>query len=237
MNLNELINLLKNQFYEINGKKVELQIETYKNFLQEKNKIQNLTRLDKDDEIYEKYFYESIINFKNELFNKKNIKVLDIGSGSGIPGIVLKILFPEIDLYIVESNKKKVLFLNELIKKLNLKKTYIFNERCEYFIKSKRDFFDLITCRAVAELRILLELSFPGLKKLGKCFFLKSTNYLQEIENSKLICEKLNISSLPTIDKIEYNKKLFISLTYIKQSQTDTIYPRSWKEILNNDKN
>lgn len=240
MNLDDLLKLLKKQFSEIDYEYVRRQISTYKFFLQEKNKIHNLTRLSKEEEeeeIYQKYFYESVINFKSELFLKENLRILDIGSGSGIPGIVLKILFPKIDLYIVESNKKKVIFLNELIEKLNLKKINIFNQRCEEFIKTKRDFFDLITCRAVAELRILLELSFPGLKKYGKCFFLKSTNYLNEIKNSKLICEKLKIEDLPIIDEINYENKLFISLTYVKKNPVNHIYPRSWKEILNNDKN
>lgn len=237
MNLDELIKLLKNQFPDIDCSLVKKKILTYKEFLQKQNKIHNLTRLDKESDVYQKYFYESIINFKNELFENKNINVLDIGSGSGIPGIILKIIFPFISLYIVDSNKKKTTFLSKLIEILELKNVYISNSRCEEYIKNKIEFFDLITCRAVAELRILLEISFPGLKKGGTAFFLKSQNYLEEIENSKLISKNLCIEENPIIDEIEYDQRKFISLKYIKKNPTSKKFPRTWKEILTNDKN
>lgn len=236
MNLKKLIKLLELKFKNIDSNQVIEKITIYKNFLQQENKIHNLTRLDKDEEIYQKYFYESILNFYDDLFDRPNLNVLDIGSGSGVPGIVLKILFPHINLYIVESNLKKVNFLNNLVSKLNLNNVKISNQRCEDYIKDKINFFDLITCRAVAELRILLELSIPGLKIGGIGFFLKSTNYLIELKNSKNISNKLNIIDNPKIEIINYDDKKFVSLKYIKENETNSIFPRSWKEIINNDK-
>lgn len=237
MNLKDLIKLLEVKFPQIDSNKVESKITIYKNYLQQENKIHNLTRLDKEEEIYQKYFYESILNFHNDLFDNKNMNVLDIGSGSGVPGIFLKILFPHINLYIVESNNKKVNFLNNLVKKLELEDVFISNQRCEDYIKNKIEFFDLVTCRAVAELRILLELSFPGLKINGIGFFLKSSNYLIELDNSKNISSKLKIEEEPKIESIEYDGKTFVSLKYIKKNKANNIFPRTWKEILNNDKN
>lgn len=237
MNLDELIKLIENQFEIINTTYIKGKLTKYKTFLQQQNKIHNLTRLDSESDIYQKYFYESILNYKKELFTKNELNVLDIGSGSGIPGIVLKIIYPNINLYIVESNKKKIVFLNDLVNILELKNVFLNNLRCEDYIKDKLEFFDLITCRAVAELRILLELSFPGLKIGGSAFFLKSQNYLEEINNSSIITKKLNIKNDPIIDEIIYDDKKFISLKYIKENKVSKIFPRTWKEILTNDKN
>lgn len=236
MDLKELISLWKKQFNLVDSITVEDKILLYKNLLQSENKKYNLTRLDDEKEVYQKYFYESVINFNKSLFNKQNINVLDIGSGSGIPGIILKILFDDINLYIVESNAKKCNFLNLLVKQLNLKNVFIFNQRCEDFIKQKIEFFDLITCRAVAELRILLELSIPGLKINGIGYFLKSLNYENELLSANHISTKLEINE-PEINTINFDNKFFVSLKYQKTKPTNNIYPRSWKDILNNDQN
>lgn len=235
MDLDKLIKLYEKQFEIKDSKKIKENIEKYKAFLQSENKKYNLTRLDKNEIVYQQYFYESTINFS--LKNFENVtNVLDIGSGSGIPGIVLKILFPHINLYIVESNNKKCKFLDELVKILNLNNVYISNKRCEDYIKNKRNFFDLITCRAVAEIRIILELAIPGLKINGSCFLLKSANYLNELNDAKYIAKKLNLND-PEINVINQFDKTFVGINYIKTKEVDSIFPRSWKEILSNDKN
>lgn len=230
----EFIELIKKQFELDDTREINEKIKIYKEFLQTENKKYNLTRLDQEDVVYESYFYESIINFKKTLFFE-NMNLLDIGSGSGIPGIVLKIIFPNINLYIVEANKKKCQFMEQLVAKLALKNVYIFNARCEDFIKQYKNFFDLITCRAVASLRIILELAYPGLKINGIGFFLKSQNYLQELNEAQNIILKLNASQ-PEIEVLKYLEKTFVSLKFVKTKKTDEIYPRTWKEILNNDK-
>lgn len=236
MTLSELINLWSKQFNNRNWKEIEEKILIYKNFLQLENKKFNLTRLDSENDVYQKYFYESVINFESSLFEKENLNILDIGSGSGIPGIILKIIYPDINLHIVESNSKKCNFLEQLKIKLNLENVFIHNQRCEDFIKTKIEFFDLITCRAVAELRILLELAIPGLKINGIAYFLKSSNYIIELEQSEKISTKLELKA-PIVNKIEFDSKMFVSIKYIKVSKTNKNFPRTWKEILNNDKN
>lgn len=233
MELMQLLDLWKKQFNLSDTKDLQKKILIYKDFLQQENQKYNLTRLDKPDIVYDQYFYQSLINFSNELFLKPNMNVLDIGSGSGIPGILVKLIFDDINLYIVESNQKKCNFLKMLVEKLELKNVFIFNKRCEDFIKEKLNFFDLITCRAVAELNILIELAIPGLKLNGVAYFLKSSNYLNELNKAKKISDAFFLD-YPQINIIEYENKAFVSLKYIKQKQIDKKYPRSWKEIVNN---
>jgi 16S rRNA (guanine527-N7)-methyltransferase len=99
-------------------------IEKYKQYLQKVNKVMNLTRLDSEEKIYEQYFFDSLKPFENIDFFSSSISLLDIGSGSGIPGIVLKILYPEIKLTILETSLKKINFMKELCDILNIKVTF-----------------------------------------------------------------------------------------------------------------
>ncbi|MCF0217688.1 MAG: 16S rRNA (guanine(527)-N(7))-methyltransferase RsmG [Malacoplasma sp.] len=237
MNLDNLIDLLKQKFVSIDIAKVKADILIYKNFLQQENQKFNLTNLCDEKDVYQKYFYESVINYHSSDFEKQNLNLLDIGSGSGIPGVLLKILFPDINLYIVEPNNKKTQFLTQLIKLLNFKNCFIENKRCETYIKDKVEFFDIVTCRAVAELRILLELSYSGLKIGGKAIFLKSHNFKNEINNAFQICNLLQIENKPDVEKVVYENKTFVRLTYPKNKSVSNKFPRNWKQILDNDKN
>jgi 16S rRNA (guanine527-N7)-methyltransferase len=141
------------------------QINRYKLFLQKYNQKTNLTRLADENKIYSEYFYESIVPYKDFDFVKIQ-SLLDIGSGSGIPGIVLKLLYPYIQLTIIESNNKKVTFLKELCYHLKIKAT-VLNQRAENIQNKQREQFDIVTCRAVASLPIIVELSLPYLKVNG----------------------------------------------------------------------
>jgi 16S rRNA (guanine527-N7)-methyltransferase len=161
MNKNTFETEIKKVFTNINRDFFST-VEIYKSFLQDYNKKINLTRLDGEDKIYGDYFYESIIPYKDLDFS--NIKhVLDIGSGSGIPGVVLKLLYPHIELTIIESNNKKVTFLNELAKLLNIQITVLAN-RAEDLARQYNEQFDLVTSRAVASLQAIVEISIRFVK-------------------------------------------------------------------------
>jgi 16S rRNA (guanine527-N7)-methyltransferase len=138
------------------------QIEKYKIFLQKYNQNVNLTRLDSEEKIYGEYFYESIVPFTKINLNKI-VSVLDIGSGSGIPGIVLKLLHPHLQLTIIEANSKKTKFLIELIRELNVDVNVI-NKRAEEIEEDEYETFDLVTSRAVAPLNAIIEISLPYVK-------------------------------------------------------------------------
>ncbi|MBR4486831.1 16S rRNA (guanine(527)-N(7))-methyltransferase RsmG [bacterium] len=152
--------------------------------------------------------------------------VLDVGSGSGIPGIALKILYPKIELTIVESVTKKTLFLKELVKKLNLQNVIILNERAEELDKKYKNKFDLVTARAVAELRIILELLIPYMKINGLCVLPKGNKSSEEMQAASHIVKKMKIY---LVEKLQYESsdehKEFVYI-FTKKEDTPSIYPR-----------
>lgn len=224
------LNKLKNDFKNIDVTYVSSKIDIYEKLLSEYNEKFNLTRLNKKDIIYDQYFYESIFVYKDVDFNEEK-KVLDIGSGSGIPGVVLKILFPKIKLTIIEPIKKKCLFLDVLTKSLGYSDVEIINDRAEIFGIKNREVFDIVTCRAVAELRVILELSFPLTKINGLMIFPKSLNYLIELNNSQDFLSKVGKYKIE-IKNDTHNGKIFNTLFFYKFEKTSRIFPRQWKDII-----
>ena len=127
----------------------------YKDYLQSQNKLYNLTALIKNEDIYLKHFYDSIIISKYYDFNEIK-KLADIGTGAGFPGIILKIFFPNLKIYLIDSNNKKIKFLNEVIKLLDLKNIVTINSRIEDLnIK-----VDTVIARAVGSISYLSEISY-----------------------------------------------------------------------------
>lgn len=227
MTLNEFITKA-NQYYKIEERMIE-KIERYKNFLQQENKIHNLTRLDKEDIIYQEYFFDSIIPYIGFDFNDK--KLLDIGSGSGTPGLILKIFFPKMNLTIIESNNKKIEFMKKLATILEFDDIVFLNQRAEEIKIDQREKFDFVTSRAVASLKILVEISTPYLKTNGLLIEPKSINYKEELNEANDIISKMQLKLLDIREYDENTKKHFV-FVFKKTGQTDLKYPRLWKEII-----
>ena len=205
----------------------------YKDLLVEYNKKFNLTAIKSDEEIYLKHFYDSLTLIKAYSLNG-NLKLLDIGTGAGFPGIVLKIFYPDLELTLLDSNHKKIAFLEVVIKELNLKKVTCINSRAENLPKTYREYFDIVTSRAVAHLRILLELSIPYLKVGGKLIAMKGLSE-EEIKESAKILEKLDSTIVDTIKfnlPIEGSNRSLVIIQ--KNKKTNEIYPRSYDKIVKN---
>ncbi len=130
-----------------------------------------------ESDIWNRHFLDSvqIIN----LLPKKDVRILDFGSGAGFPGMVLSIL--GYDITLVESDSKKSTFLSE-IKRITKSDTKIFNGRIENFPKEN---FDIITSRACADLDKLLEYSHPSVSHGTECIFHKGKNYKKEISDAE----------------------------------------------------
>ena len=205
----------------------------YKDLLVEYNKKFNLTAIKSDEEIYLKHFYDSLTLIKAYSLNG-NLKLLDIGTGAGFPGIVLKIFYPDLELTLLDSNHKKIAFLEVVIKELNLKNVTCINSRAENLPKTYREYFDIVTSRAVAHLRILLELSIPYLKVGGHLIAMKGLSE-EEIKESAKILEKLDSRIVDTIKfnlPIEGSNRSLVIVQ--KNKKTNEIYPRSYDKIVKN---
>lgn len=229
MNIKTFINEL--QKLNISPTKEQLkQLETYAKMLLEYNKKFNLTAITKQEDIYLKHFYDSLTITK-EIDLDQELKVLDIGTGAGFPGIVLKIFFPKLDLILLDSNNKKISFLNEVIKELGLKKIKCIHGRAEELPTNYREYFDIVTSRAVANLRVLTELSIPYLKVNGYFISLKgkADEELKEAESTLKVlnCEIEKIEKFILPDQV--SERAIIKIR--KEKETPDIYPRKYDKI------
>lgn len=202
--------------------------QVYADFLISENKKYNLTSITEIKDIISKHFYDSISVLKIKKFSKE--KIMDLGTGGGFPGIPLKILCEDIDLYLCEPTKKKCLFLEKIIELLNLKKVTILNKRAEELEKKYFNYFDFIVTRAVSQLNILLELSIPYLKIKGQLIAYKSLKYEEEIANSKHALKELS-SNIIGIENVVFENNTRNLVFIQKNKSTKHIYPRNYSEI------
>ncbi|MED1748611.1 16S rRNA (guanine(527)-N(7))-methyltransferase RsmG [Bacillus zhangzhouensis] len=204
------------------------QFETYFRMLVEWNEKMNLTSITEKEEVYLKHFYDSIsaaffINFHNVT------TICDIGAGAGFPSIPLKICFPHLHVTIVDSLQKRITFLDELAKGLNLQETTFYHDRAETFgqRKEKRESYDLVTARAVARLSVLSELCLPLVKKEGLFVALKASAADEEMQAGKKAVTVLGgevVEKHSFVLPLEESERNIIVIE--KKKQTPKKYPR-----------
>lgn len=206
---------------------------TFYNFVIEENKKYNLTAILNEEDFIIKHFYDSYSLILYKEFND-NTNVVDLGPGAGFPSIPLAIKYPNVSFYLVETNKKKCLFLSLVKEKLNLNNIHIINSRFEELGDNYRNFFDYAITRAVSELRIISELILPFIKINGTFFAYKGISYKEEEMKAKNTLKTLNSSidlefkyTLPIINQDRY----IVVIT--KNNKTDKKYPRSYSTIVN----
>ena len=198
----------------------------YMNLLIEWNEKMNLTAIIDPEEIILKHFIDSI-TILNKMENGS--KVVDVGTGAGFPGIPLSIMNPTLKITLVDSLNKRLIFLQEVVAKLNLKNIEIVHARAEEFGQNKkyRESFDIATSRAVANLSTLSEYLIPLVKVNGKVISMKASEAQEEINEARKAIEVLG----GKIEKIEeFNlPQSDIGRTVIiikKEKQTSAKYPR-----------
>lgn len=164
----------------------------YYELLIEKNKVMNLTAITEFEDVVQKHFLDSLSIIK-EIDLRNKLSMIDVGTGAGFPGIPIKIVYPEIDVILMDSLNKRINFLNEVIEKLGLKNIQAVHARAEDLGKNKvyREKFDLCVSRAVSNLASLSEYCLPFVKKDGIFISYKAGNIGDELKQAQLAIKTL----------------------------------------------
>ena len=201
----------------------------YYEILVEWNSFMNLTGITEYEEVVVKHFVDSLLIVKSFDLSKTK-SLIDVGTGAGFPGIPLKIIYPDINVVLLDSLNKRIKFLNEVISQLGLTNIETMHGRAEDFGRDKvyREKFDLCVSRAVANLTTLSEYCIPFVKKNGYFIPFKSGKIAEEVEEAKKAVKILGGS-------LEEVKPLMLPNTDIERSfviihkieNTKKLYPRS----------
>lgn len=190
MNKEEFISELKKNNIMLSSKQLE-QLDKYYHLLVEWNEKINLTRIIEEKDVYLKHFYDSL-TLSRVIDLNKELTICDIGTGAGFPGMVLKIVFPQLKIVLVDALLKRINFLNIVIKELGLSNIETVHARAEDYSKFHQKEFDIVTCRAVSRLKKLLEYTVP-LVKQGGYFIPMKANCDDEIEECAKLFKKKNL--------------------------------------------
>lgn len=222
---------LASGFAPLNEKQQE-QLNMYANLLVEWNEKMNLTAITEPQEVVFKHFLDCL-QFFSSVSVPENAKIIDVGTGAGFPGLVLKIARPDIELTLLDSLNKRITFLNEVIEKLELRGVTTIHARAEEGARKNelREGFDIAAARAVAPLNVLSEYCLPYVKVGGEFVAMKGPAAESEVENAKKAISLLG-GGEPTI----YNKNVECvgerNIIIIKKiSQTPPKYPRNSAKI------
>lgn len=227
-NVNTLIDGAKTIDINLSEKQIEKFI-LYKKLLQEWNKKINITSITEDREVDIKHFIDSIVPIKTNLFNGK-LKVIDIGTGGGFPGVPLKIINEDLDILLLDSTNKKIRFLDEVIEKLELKNIEAYHGRAEELGRNEqfREKYDIAISRAVASLDTLSEYALPLVSIGGHFIAMKGPDVEEELKLGQNAIKLLG-GKVKNMEKIQLpNTDIIHSLIIIEKIKaTPTKYPRA----------
>lgn len=207
--------------------KMKKQLDEYARFLAEYNEKVNLTAITKYDDIFDKHFYDSLLLVDRKIEGT----LVDVGTGAGFPGVVLKIVIPNLRVVLIEPINKRCVFLNILIERLGLKGIEVINTRGEDYSIKHREEYDYVTARAVSNLNNLIEVCGAMVKTNGYFICLRGKEGRNEIEMASkaiktmgFIIENTNDEQLLCGDSriISYFKKI---------NKTPAKFPRKYSII------
>ena len=206
------------------------QFQVYYRELIDWNRRLNLTAITDYDEVQVKHFLDSLTVVQAlKLPLSKGVKLIDVGTGAGIPGIPLKILLPEIELVLLDATKKKAGFLEHITEKLRIKNTGVVVGRAEEIAHRPgyRQQFDLVLSRAVAELSALVELTLPFCAIGGRFIAQKKGDLKAEVQSAKRAISLLGgeLTDVKSIDLPEFADKRRL-VVIDKVGETPAQYPR-----------
>lgn len=229
MNKEEFVLELKKIGIDVTDSQL-MQLDKYYHLLTLWNEKINLTRITEENDVYLKHFYDSLTLYRVIDLNS-DLSLCDVGTGAGFPGLVLKIIFPTLRVTLVDALLKRVNFLKLVIDELGLKDIEVYHDRAESFARVNREKFDIVTSRAVANLRVLSELSIPMVKVNGYFVAMKGLCD-DEIDEASDILKRLG-SSVEVVDSftlpVENSQRSLIKVR--KSVKTEHKYPRNFDKI------
>ncbi|NLA33780.1 MAG: 16S rRNA (guanine(527)-N(7))-methyltransferase RsmG [Tenericutes bacterium] len=195
MNKEQFINELKQLKIICTEENLE-KLNLFYLFLIKWNKKINLTTIIEEESVYLKHFYDSLTATKIVDFNNVEF-VLDVGTGAGFPGIILKIFYPHLKLTLVDSLLKRVNYLKLVIEELSLSDINVIHSRIEDLNKVTKTKYDIVISRALAKMPILIMWLTPYISKTGKIICMKA-NVEEELKQSQdvLVANHLKISNI-----------------------------------------
>ena len=210
-------------------------------YMLEANKKMNLTALRDENSVIAKHITDCLLAAKH--LPQGPLKVLDVGSGGGMPCLPFAIVRPDIEITALDATAKKTAYISSAAEHLQLKNVRILTGRAEELGANAkhREHFDVVCARAVAELRILMEWCIPFLKKDGLFLSLKGKNAETELENAKNSLKKLSCSLVldeaVTLLEEDFEKSISSerhNFLFKKNKPTEKIYPRRNAQIMKN---
>lgn len=204
------------------------QIYKYYDLLVEWNKVMNLTAITDEIEFANKHIYDSVLI--HAVYDMKGVtSIMDVGTGAGLPGIPLKIVFPHLHITLLDSLSKRINFLNEVVDALGLDHVETIHGRAEDFGRSEayREAYDVCVSRAVSQLPILSEYCLPFVHVEGQFVAYKSSGTDDEIESGRKAVEILG-GFIESVEEVELQGESVIRRFIIidKKNPTPSKYPR-----------
>ena len=204
-------------------------LQKYASMLVEWNQKINLTAIKDPSEIAIKHFIDSLTCLKL-MVGKAKPRVIDIGTGAGFPGLVIKIMRMDAEVYLVDSVGKKLDFVQAVIEELKLKDVYTQKARAEELARMKeyRETFDFAVTRGVSSMPVVLEYCTPLLSVGGICLAMKGPKVIEEIESAKKAANILG-AEITAIESYNLPRDMGIRKIVVaqKKKNTSSIYPRN----------
>ena len=209
-------------------------LDIYYNFLIEYNSHTNLTSITEEEDVYLKHFYDSLTIVKAIDLTTVDT-LIDVGTGAGFPGMVLAIVYSNLNVTLLDSNNKRVKFLNELKDKLGITNVTTIHDRSEIYAKNHKDMYDVVTARAVKNMKELTELCLPLVKVNGYFIPLKG-NIEDELDNAQSIINDINgiVEDVISFKLPNGDNRNIIKIKKIDKCPNK--YPREYKEIVKDNK-
>ena len=228
-----LEDILKEGFSQMGISADEKALERYRiyyEYLEEKNKVMNLTAISGEEDVARLHFLDCAALLNTAELRGKSI--IDVGTGAGFPGLALKIACPDMKLTLLDSLDKRVNFLRETCARLGFSDVECIHARAEEAPKELRESFDIASSRAVARLNLLCELCLPYLKVGGSFIAMKGPDCASELEEAKNAIKLLGAEYRQTVSYTVPGTDIVHTAVIIEKTKpTHPKYPRKWAQI------